>query len=307
MEANTSAAQTFARNFGCEVVASPIEEMKTYPDADVILGGPPCPGFQPPWPSAGRSSRASALNSLWQHYLGVVRQVQPRAFVIENVPQFQKSSQFEHLVTLMRTDGVLSQYGFSFGVLNAADYGVPQNRRRGIFLAVRGADEVPSPPPASHGTAETPWRTVREAISDSAAPAPMAWSRSSMPAVDSTSTSDATRRNARWRGIGRSPKVEIVSTWRGEQARVALTMLGQQANRPYRCDGSSLVGSTPSVTIRTEFYKPEKGRYLHPTAHHPICHWEAARLQGFGDDFVFEGTKDGNRTADWQRRPGRPR
>ncbi len=47
----------------------------------------------------------------------------------------------------------------------------------------------------------------------------------------------------------------------------------------------------PSVTIRTEFFKPEKGRYLHPTAHRPITHREAARLQSFPDDFVFEGTK----------------
>jgi len=43
----------------------------------------------------------------------------------------------------------------------------------------------------------------------------------------------------------------------------------------------------PSPTIRTEFYKPEKGRYLHPVAHRPITVREAARLQSFPDDFVF--------------------
>ena len=47
----------------------------------------------------------------------------------------------------------------------------------------------------------------------------------------------------------------------------------------------------PSVTIRTEFFKPEKGRYLHPEAHRPITHREAARLQSFPDSFEFEGTK----------------
>jgi DNA (cytosine-5)-methyltransferase 1 len=45
------------------------------------------------------------------------------------------------------------------------------------------------------------------------------------------------------------------------------------------------------VTIRTEFFKPEKGRYLHPSEHRPITHREAARLMGFPDDFVFVGTK----------------
>jgi DNA (cytosine-5)-methyltransferase 1 len=47
----------------------------------------------------------------------------------------------------------------------------------------------------------------------------------------------------------------------------------------------------PAGTIRTEFFKPEKGRYLHPEQHRPITHREAARLQGFPDDFLFHGTK----------------
>lgn len=47
----------------------------------------------------------------------------------------------------------------------------------------------------------------------------------------------------------------------------------------------------PSVTIRTEFFKPEKGRYLHPDQHRPITHREAARLMGFPDDFKFKGSK----------------
>jgi DNA-cytosine methyltransferase len=47
----------------------------------------------------------------------------------------------------------------------------------------------------------------------------------------------------------------------------------------------------PSVTIRTEFFKPEKGRYLHPTEDRAITHFEAARLQGFPDDFKWYGSK----------------
>ena len=47
----------------------------------------------------------------------------------------------------------------------------------------------------------------------------------------------------------------------------------------------------PSVTIRTEFFKPEKGRYLHPEQHRPITHREAARFQSFPDSFKFLGSK----------------
>jgi DNA (cytosine-5)-methyltransferase 1 len=47
----------------------------------------------------------------------------------------------------------------------------------------------------------------------------------------------------------------------------------------------------PSVTIRTEFFKPEKGRYLHPVQNRPITHREAARIQTFPDAFKFLGSK----------------
>jgi len=47
----------------------------------------------------------------------------------------------------------------------------------------------------------------------------------------------------------------------------------------------------PASTIRTEFFKPDKGRYLHPEHDRPITHREAARLQSFRDTFIFEGGK----------------
>jgi DNA (cytosine-5)-methyltransferase 1 len=59
--------------------------------------------------------------------------------------------------------------------------------------------------------------------------------------------------------------------------------------------GTDLFGrlwwNRPAFTIRTEFYKPEKGRYLHPSQHRPITHREAARFQSFPDEFVFTGSK----------------
>src|SRR5690606_9118928 len=52
-----------------------------------------------------------------------------------------------------------------------------------------------------------------------------------------------------------------------------------------------LVWDRPSVTIRTEFFKPEKGRYLHPEENRALSHLEAARLQGFPDTFEWCGPK----------------
>ena len=59
--------------------------------------------------------------------------------------------------------------------------------------------------------------------------------------------------------------------------------------------GTDLMGrlwwDRPSVTIRTEFYKPEKGRYLHPQADRPITHLEASLLQSFPEAFQFIGSR----------------
>jgi DNA (cytosine-5)-methyltransferase 1 len=236
-------------------------------------------------------SRAT-LNELWQHYLRAVRQVRPKAFVIENVPEFQRSAQFAKLLQLMESDPVLRKYGFAYGVLNAADYGVPQTRRRGIFIAVRGVRKVPWPPPATHGPeSETglAYATVREAIADLPA----------RPTATEVGTTDAGHQDLHF---GRNPRPTSVARYQAIPA--GGNRFDLAANRPDltpRCWAEKPTGTTdvmgrlwwdrPSVTIRTEFFKPEKGRYLHPSEHRPITHREAARLQSFPDWFEFEGSK----------------
>lgn len=82
------------------------------------------------------------------------------------------------------------------------------------------------------------------------------------------------------RGIGRRALLEYLSTdsWDAHDAGA-----GDVMGRLHR--------NAPSVTIRTEFFKPEKGRYLHPTSHRPITHFEAAMIQGFPLDFLWCGSK----------------
>jgi DNA (cytosine-5)-methyltransferase 1 len=290
VEVDPAAARTFKGHFGSEVYDGPIEDIETFPDADVIVGGPPCQGFSPLGRDRDDASRGQ-LNELWQHFLRAVRQVRPRAFVIENVPEFQRSAQFGRLLQLMDDDPDLRAYGYAYGVLNAADYGVAQSRRRGIFMAVRDLEAVPWPPPVTHGERPglLPARTVRDAIAD-------------LP-FEADGLDVSFGRDGRQRlHFGRRPRSESLERYRAipeggnrfDLARVRPDLLP-------RCWAEKPTGTTdvmgrlwwdrPSVTIRTEFFKPEKGRYLHPEADRPITHREAARIQGFPDDFVFEGTK----------------
>jgi DNA (cytosine-5)-methyltransferase 1 len=131
VEIDKAAASTYGRHFGCSVETGSVTEVEMFPEADVIIGGPPCQGFSPLGRDRDDASRAE-LNELWQQYLRAVRQVEPAAFVIENVPEFQKSAQFHALLDEMKTDPVLKKYAFAYGPLNAAEYGAPQRRIRGI-------------------------------------------------------------------------------------------------------------------------------------------------------------------------------
>jgi DNA (cytosine-5)-methyltransferase 1 len=288
IEIDPAAARTFKANFGCPVIDSPIEDIDDFPAVDVIIGGPPCQGFSPLGRDRDAASRGQ-LNELWKHYLRAVRQVMPRAFVIENVPEFQRSAEFGRLLQIMDSDQSLRQYGYAYGVLNAADYGVPQKRRRGFFVAVRHLPRVPWPPAPTHGHGTTPHRTVRDAIGDLPR-RPEGFDVGVSP--DGTQTLH----------FGRNPRPSSLERYQAVPEGGNRFDLAR--NRPDllpRCWANKPTGTTdvmgrlwwdrPAYTVRTEFFKPEKGRYLHPSEHRPITHREAARLQSFPDSFQFEGTK----------------
>jgi DNA (cytosine-5)-methyltransferase 1 len=291
IEVESAAARTFKRNFGCPVYDGPIENVEEFEPADIIIGGPPCQGFSPLGKNRDDDSR-SVLNELWQHYLRAVRQVRPIAFVIENVPEFQRSAQYERLLELMETDPDLSEYAYNYGVLNAADYGAPQRRRRGIFMAVRGVEQVPWPPERTHGPHSAtgrPYVTVRDAFDG----------LDMYPATNEITANEAGGQDLHFGRTARPMSLERYRAIPEGGNRFDLAR-----NRPDllpRCWAEKPTGTAdvmgrlwwdrPALTVRTEFFKPEKGRYLHPVADRPITHREATRLQTFPDHFEFEGTK----------------
>lgn len=293
VEHELAAARTFERNFGCEVLAIDIERGPSYPQADVIIGGPPCQGFSPLGRDRDDASRAQ-LNGLWKHFLDAVRTVRPKAFVIENVREFQRSAQFAELLHLLDSDPELSAYTPVFGVLNAADYGVPQNRLRGILVAIRDHKrQLPWPPPPLLGPDSTdglPHKSVRDAIGD-------------LPrrtkGIDPVFSADGKSQHLHF---GRRPTKKSLERYRAiPPGGNRFDLMRNRPDITPACWANKPTGTTdvmgrlwwdlPSTTIRTEFFKPEKGRYLHPTAHRVISHREGARLQSFPDWYLFEGTK----------------
>lgn len=257
--------------------------------ADVVVGGPPCQGFS----LLNKQRDGDRRRSLWKAYFEVLKRVEPVAFVMENVVELLSSPEFVTFKRLAERD-----LGFQVcaEILNSADFGVPQRRRRAIVIGVRGSAALP-PEPTHYDSSKNPgvprldgrmpWRTVREAISDLASPSGTEI-RAEPPPYDLHFGRNPTDKSlARYRVVP-----EGGNRW--DLQRNAPELTPDCWIRKTK-GGTDLFGrlwwDRPAFTIRTEFFKPEKGRYLHPTQHRPITHREAARLQSFPDDHRFVGSK----------------
>ena len=160
------AAATYAANWGEDhVIPGDIAAVtkRQIPNADLVIGGPPCQGFS----NLGLKKLDDPRNQLWREYMRFIRTAKPQVFVIENVDRFAKSPEFEMLLAEV-DHGLLKNYQLRWGVLNAADYGVSQRRRRTIVIGSRvGAIDLPSPTHArapEPGSGLKPWATVRDVI-----------------------------------------------------------------------------------------------------------------------------------------------
>lgn len=293
---NPDAVKTYNQNFGPthHGFHANIEdwlETNSVPSADVVIGGPPCQGFS----LLNKNRVGDSRRALWEPYMDIVEKSGAVIFVMENVPGLLKSEEFIDICSRA------SDLGFVMlnpSVLNMADYGVPQTRKRTIAIGIKIKEfkgvELPSFPPqqthaAPNANEDLPaWRTVREFISDLPPPQGTEIISYQSPPLDLH--------------FGRQPTAKSLERY------VAVPPGGNrfdlQRNRPditpqcwinKKSGGTDLFGrlwwDKPSVTIRTEFFKPEKGRYLHPEQHRPITHREAARLMSFPDDFSFIGSK----------------
>lgn len=142
------------RNLGGHVVTGDILQTnpRRFEPVDVLHASPPCPNFSP----AKTNGAETALDiALAEKIAEFVRVLAPRVFVLENVPAYLHSRSWALIQAALYKLG----YWLHIAVLNAADYGVPQTRRRLVVRAVRDGF-VPSLP------VKTPWRGWFDAIAD---------------------------------------------------------------------------------------------------------------------------------------------
>ena len=133
------AVSTYAANVG-RAACRDLSTVTEWPSVDVVIAGPPCQ----PWSRAGLRKGGQDDRDGLGIVLGAVREVRPLAVVIENVSDLALRKSREHLE---RFEGDLEDldYRVEEWVLNAADYGVPQSRRRVFVAAVVGNEAIGRP------------------------------------------------------------------------------------------------------------------------------------------------------------------
>lgn len=253
---------------------------------DVVIGGPPCQGFSQ---KGQRKTIHDARNFLFKYYVKVVELVQPKYFVMENVPNLLTAENgfFRHEIEKLFND---MGYYLTLGVLNASDYGVPQNRRRAVIIGKRGAPAPELPKPFERRT------TIWDAISDLAF-------LSSGEGSETQSYPNPPESDYQRQLRGNTEVLSNhVATKHSDLALERLAMIPPNAGRevlPEEHLTKSIYSGTwtrmrkeeISVTITTRFDTPSSGKFTHPYLNRAITVREAARIQSFPDDFVFTGNK----------------
>lgn len=293
VEFDAAAAASFTATFGDIVFAGPIQDWlkeESVPAADIVIGGPPCQGFS----QLGKQDPDDVRNSLWQPYAKALSKAKPKYFVVENVPQFSKSQQLQDFFDATEPGGLISDYTFQWEILNSADYGAPQARKRAILIGHHRDLPFPGFPQKTHALAPV---TVKDAFKGIYR----------NPTETKLPTRYTEFAGKEFLGKFQTTELHLVRNYAqlSLDRFASIPLGGNRFDLPdslkapcwlkHHTGSGDVMGRLhwhkPSVTIRTEFFKPEKGRYIHPSADRAITHFEAARLQGFPDDALWVGSK----------------
>ena len=253
---------------------------------DVVIGGPPCQGFSQ---KGKRKTINDERNFLFKHYVEVVKFVKPKYFVMENVPNLLTA---EKGFFLNEIKGLFKGYGYSirYGVLNAADYGVPQNRRRAIIIGKYLATPPELPLPCKQKV------TIWDAISD------LAYLESGEGEFEQEYRNSPKSDYEKKMRKGSKILYNHMATKHSALALERLSLIPPNAGKEvlpkehitksvYSGTWSRMKQNDVAVTITTRFDTPSSGKFTHPFLNRAITVREAARLQSFPDTFKFIGSK----------------
>lgn len=286
-----SAVATYNANLNHAASLLAITEDVRLPDASVIIGGPPCQGFS----SAGAREAGDSRNTLVRVFAQLVTTHRPRAFVFENVEGFLTAEGGARVLDLL-TPVIDAGYHVHLRKVNAANFGVPQHRKRVVAIGGRGWD--PSFPEFTHNAYGAPG--ALRAGHDLPRAATVMEGLHGLPQPEAREPGNPSLhfcRTLRGEDTERAQHLGPGETMRDLPKRLRHNSYARRANRRVR-DGTPTErrGGAPAGLRRLDGEQPSKAitsnahtEFLHPTEDRYITLQECARLQTFPDDYRFMG------------------
>lgn len=284
------ALQTFQQNHnGAKVFCGDITSVSYENDIvpligekkiDVVVGGPPCQGFSLSGPRNFNDPR----NKLYLSYIRLIEEIKPRAFVIENVPglvSLFKGEIKDNIINIFSKMG----YEVKYKILCAADYGVPQNRKRVFFVGFKGDN------PFDYPLAQEKTVTCEMALSDLP---PLVEDLGTEEQNYETEAQNAYQRLMRENSTcvcnhiaaAHSEKVKSIIALVPDGGNYKSLPENLRSTRNFHVAWTRFDSGKPAPTIDTGHRHHFHYKYNRvPTVR------ESARLQSFPDDFLFYGNK----------------
>ena len=253
---------------------------------DIVMGGPPCQGLSQ---KGQRLSVNDERNYLFKHFIRAIEYFQPKFFLMENVPNIISTAKGFFKQEIIAEFHRLG-YDVTARILNAADFGVPQSRKRAFFLGQKTHLQIDLP--ESNG--------MRTSVKDAIYDLPFIESGEGKDLYDYSSpahNSYQTLMRKESKGV-----YNHIATRHSKVALERLSLIPKGAGRDvlpshhrtksiYSGTWSRLIEDKLSATITTRFDTPSSGLFTHPVLDRCITVREAARLQSIPDKYIFYGTK----------------
>lgn len=289
---NPAAVKTYVHNLGNHARLADITEGADLPHAAVFAGGPPCQGFS----SAGMRRTGDRRNSLVACFASLVARYKPLAFVFENVEGMLTAEDGDRVFDLLEPL-IEAGYRIHLRKVNAANYGVPQHRKR--VIAVGGLGWDPTFPESTHFASGAPGAS---AIGAHLPPAPTLIEalRSLPPAAAAPPGNPQGHfyRSLEGMDLERAKALNPGQTMRDLPREMWHESFTRRAYRRVM-DGTPTErrGGPPAGVKRLRPDEPSKtitsgavAEFLHPFEHRPLTLRECARLQTFPNEFEFFGS-----------------
>lgn len=271
------AVRTYQKNIGNHIICADLNTItpNVIPDCDIIIGGPPCQSFS----LAGKRKTEDQRGQLIWTYMNIIEAKAPKFFLFENVAGLlsAQNSQKEKILDLLIDKFTQLGYQVAFKLVNAAEYGIPQIRKRVILIGSKnGMVEFP---PITHNidgsNGLSKFISVKEALDDLPLPTKGSTLDHEPPTMSELDKFIVSHVKPGGNYMDIPSSVNSVRIQRLQREGGHTTCYGR------------MHPDKPSYTINTYFNRPNVGCNIHYSQNRLITIREALRLQSFPDSYIL--------------------